>query len=395
MRAKKHSSALPETSKYLIFTSFRCSYPESCKPGKVTNVQTSFVSYAKRLERNLEWLAPSPSPELDITSYDVICSNVADATDFRTVKVLVGTSATLGDGASANAPFNLDAEYRCTVTATNAAGTSETSDPSAIFVAGSLPKTGPFIVPKSVVPTLGLYDVGENGQWHTGLYCSSCTPQGVSQIISSPYVTGPSSVVNFETPCTDPSPDVAGIRGTFLPSIFNGMLFKDFLAGFKKIEYKYYKVDTSDCQENNAAPAFKLTVFSTKASEAGTTSYTNFVLEPYNVPPVSGGYPPTNSWQTLTVDKTTGAEDEFSANNGWWSTGAFGQDGRGSKSASLAYWESFLNDGSKTTSPSFMDDAVLYQIAIEIGSGNRGLVTYVNDITISSGDYDWSFTFTT
>ena len=114
------------------------------------------MSYAKRFQRTVEWTAPSP--DLAITAYNVNCSSDGD---FRSVQVQT-TNATLGDGVSENAPFNADTNYTCTVTATNAAGTSAPSDPSAPFVGGSLPKTGEFIVSKSVVANDNLTP----GQWY-------------------------------------------------------------------------------------------------------------------------------------------------------------------------------------------------------------------------------------
>lgn len=194
------------------------------------NVQTTFVSYANRFQRSVKWSAPSPLPELEITSYNVNCSSDGD---FRSVQVQ-NTSATLGDGVSENAPFNLDTSYSCTVTATNAAGTGAPSDPSAPFVGGKLPQAGDFIVPESSFSNEFI-----PGQW---FYYTLAN--GGSQIITNP-VPGEGSpaddVVELTTTCSDD--DLAGIKVSYYPgSIFNGMLLSEFLASFNSMSYKYYKV---------------------------------------------------------------------------------------------------------------------------------------------------------
>lgn len=365
-----------------------CRYPESCKPGTVTTVQTTFVSYANRFQRTVEWSGPSPLPELQITSYNVNCSSDGD---FRFVQV-ENTSTTLGDGVSENAPFNLDTSYSCIVTATNAAGTGAPSDPSAPFVGGRLPRSGDFVVPQSsflaeFVP----------GQWFYSTLAS-----GGSEIITNPVPSEGSpgdQVVELTTTCSND--DLAGIKVSYYPgSIFNGMLFSEFLANFSSMSYKYYKVgdDPQGCTSSVTSPTFKFEVFSQKADDNDEPSYTTFVWEPYSAPPLNGSPAPSGSWQSVQVSKSDGTAT-FDGNGGWRSTTDLGQGNSFQNQASLATWESFLSgteiDGKTTTSPQFITDAVVWSISVEIGRYNPGLLTYTNDIQVSSGDYDWSFSFTT
>jgi hypothetical protein len=271
------------------------------------------------------------------------------------------------------------------VIASNEAGASNPSAPTDTFAGGSLPKTGAFTVPKAIVPNFIIDAYGESGEWFTEIRAT-----GTSQIISSPVPDGPSSSVRLTTTC-DSATDIAGIKVVYNPSIFEGMLLKDFLASFSTMSYKYYKVDNSaECAGSSAqaSPSIKFEAFSSGAFAAGTTSYTTFVWEPYRSPALNGAPPPTDSWQTETIEKTTGSAT-FTPNGGWRSTRNFGQTGL----ASLQQWEAFLtSDG--TNSPLFIQDAIVFSISVEIGSNNLGLLSYVNDIRVASGAYDWTFTFT-
>ena len=367
------------------------SFDLACAPGPPASVDVEFISYAKRLQRVVTWSPPSAEPT-PTSSYLVTCTSVSSE---NTVEVAADgdLQATIGNGepGSNNPPLKPDESYTCVVVAKSSAGSSPSSTPSAPFVGGDLPTTGVFTVPKELVPERGLYDLGENGQWHTGIYCKDCAAdeEGVSEIITSPVSTPPTSVVKLETSCSNK--DVVGIRGTFLPSVFSGMLFKDFLDGFNEISYKFYRQILA-CAGNypKAAPAFKLTVYSSNAKDKSETSYTQLVWEPYAAPPLDGASPPTDSWETVTIQKSSGSQDGFTSNGGWMSTGDFGQGNKQDNRASLQYWETYLN----ANRPTFMSDAVVYQVAIELGSSNPGLQTYVNDPSISSGPYSWKFTFT-
>ena len=324
---------------------------------------------------------------MPITSYTSVC-NSTTSSDGKVV-VSNGTSAILGDGSvgSSNAPFAVDLDYSCVVIASNEAGTSNSSTPTDTFTGGSLPKTGTFTVPKAVVPNYIIDAHGESGEWFTEVQAT-----GTSQIIASPVSGGPSNSVQLTTACDNAVSDMAGIKVVYSPSIFEGMLLKDFLASFNTMSYKYYKVNNSaNCASfsEHASPSMKFEAFSSSAYTAGTTSYTTFVWEPYKTPALNGAPPPTDSWQTETIGKTTGSQT-FTSNGGWRSTRSFGQSGL----ASLQQWETFLKGGS-TTSPLFIQDAVVLSISVEIGSNNIGLLSYVNDIHVSSGEYDWTFSFTT
>ncbi len=337
------------------------------------------MSYAKRFQRTVEWTAPSP--DLAITAYNVNCSSDGD---FRSVQVQT-TNATLGDGVSENAPFNADTNYTCTVTATNAAGTSAPSDPSAPFVGGSLPKTGEFIVSKSVVANDNLTP----GQWYYTTLAS-----GASRIITNP-VTGQGSpgddVVELNTTCSND--DLAGIKVNYGGSIFNGMPFSDFLANFGSISYKWYKLgnDPQGCASSVTSPMFKFEVYSQEAADMNEPSYTTFVWEPYTAPPLNGSPAPSGSWQAVQASKSDGTST-FDGNGGWRSTRDLGQGDSLQNLASLATWESFLTgtaiDSKTTTSPKFLTGGVVFSISVTIGRFNPGLVTYTNYIQVSSGQYD-------
>lgn len=352
----------------------------------------TFISYEKRLQRTLTWTTPSPDPVPSVISYTATCSNQDGDKKSKVTTSGAEESAIIGSGStgSENAPLEANVIYTCEVVANNGAGSSDPSAPTAEFAGGDLPKTGDFIVPKSVVPEVAnIYeDVYVNGQWKVGLFTGAggnTAISGTGKIMTSPLEAlqqPPTSIIELTTPCDQSQGGGygAGVRATFLPSIFGEMKFGDFLADFHSIEYKYYKV-SGDCEDDaTAAPTFKLTLY---------PPYAQLIWTPNRAPPLNGGDPDFDQWYQVNITKASGSVD-FAANGGWYDQSGTRMGVDNSLGASLQKWEDYLTSSADYSS--FLD-ANVYQIAVEVGSGEGSLVTYINDIRISSGDYDWSFTF--
>ena len=375
---------------------FYCRYPATCKPSPPTNVVATFISYEKRLQRTLTWTAPSPDSVPSVSSYTARCSSQAKTSEVTTAGAVESVVIGSGTPESSNGPLEANESYTCEVVANNSAGSSDPSDATAAFLGGDLPKTGNFIAPKSVVPQVSdIYgEPFENGEWKVGVFTGGgggTAVAGTGTIITSPLEAAqqpPTSIIELITPCEDLATSGgygAGVRGTFLPSVFSGMKFSQFLQDFKSIEYKYYKKSIPNCSySSDAAPTFKLTLY---------PPYAQFVWTPNRAPPLNGAAPEFDQWNQVSITKTSGSTTDFVANGGWWVTGGLNRIGVDqSLGASLEKWEAYLNSEAGANYKSFLD-ANVYQIAVEVGTGEGALVTYVNDIRISSGDYDWKFTF--
>lgn len=167
-----------------------------------------------------------------------------------------------------------------------------------------------------------------------------------------------------------------------------GMLFKDFVTGLKEISYKWYKELRDDsCYDKDATTALKLNVFSETASEQF-----QLIWEPY----WNDGTNPvlTGEWVTETIGNNSGSDTVKLSGPGWWASKNIGQCDynlcRLDYLGSLSAWLTFLG-GQQID---FLSDAIITYVALEVGTYNEAVTSYTNDIQVSSGDYDWSFTFT-
>ncbi len=159
------------------------------------------------------------------------------------------------------------------------------------------------------------------------------------------------------------------------------MLFKDMVAKGIRFEYSFFKAFVTNGNPN-AAPAIKFTVYS-----PSTTNWTTFVWDPYQGQVNSPNVPPTNVWVSNVVLNTTGISNvpPVASGRGWRNTQWLPK----SSQATLANWVTHLSN----TMPNAMADGIVEQVQIGVGTGNDGVISYVDSLRVSVGDYDWKWTF--
>ena len=167
--------------------------------------------------------------------------------------------------------------------------------------------------------------------------------------------------------------------------LFNGMKFKDMLAGGITIEYDFYKENVAG-GNSNAAPAIKLAIMSPTVG-----NWSSLVLEPYQGGCSSSGCvnePPRNTWHFMSIGNTTGASIiGTGSNKGWWKTGS----GPGmSTLGSLAAWDTWFGTAYGSA---FMADAVVVEARIGVGSGNPNVTSHISSLRIAVNRYDWKWNF--
>ena len=205
--------------------------------------------------------------------------------------------------------------------------------------------------------------------------------------ISNTLTTGaPGSIASALRLYTRPSQgsDRAEVGMHFYDTgLFNGMKFKDMVAGGITFEYSFFKATVNGGNEA-AAPAIKVVVY--KPPITSPALWTTFVYEPY----LNGPNPTKDVWQSKIADTTTGTSTTLIANSGgmgWCQTQVAPY--KNSECRSLATWADYLN----TTMPDIFKDAIVGQVSIGVGSNNPGVTSYVNSLRIAVGDYDWKWTF--
>jgi hypothetical protein len=188
------------------------------------------------------------------------------------------------------------------------------------------------------------------------------------------------------------APDIAQVGINFFdgPSgLFNGMKFKDMVAGGITFEYAFYKELVAG-GNTYAAPAIKFTIYS---PTVGASSWTNLVWEPYRGGcglPSCSNTPPTGTWHAMSVGNTTGVSNVGNGNSGWWNTRNQNNGG------SLAAWAAWFNTTAVASvgyGPTFMADAIIISAMIGVGSNNQGVTSHVNSLRIAANGYDWKWIF--
>ena len=204
--------------------------------------------------------------------------------------------------------------------------------------------------------------------------------------ISNTLVSGaPGSIASALRLYTRPSQDSdrAEVGMHFYNTgLFNGMKFKDMVAGGITFEYSFFKATVSGSNEP-AAPAIKVVVYN---PQNVTALWTTFVYEPY----LNGPNPTKDVWLSKIADTTTGTSTTLTANSGgvgWRQTRM--PPYNNSECRSLATWVDYFN----TTMPDIFKDAIVGQVSIGVGTVNPGVTSYVNSLRIAVGDYDWKWTF--
>lgn len=121
------------------------------------------------------------------------------------------------------------------------------------------------------------------------------------------------------------------------------------------LSYSYYKTTTS---ENFAAPSLKLNILDTVTGHVGQLVYeVNWNLGAGSQPPLQ------NSWQSISINPTTGAGDD-STGGWWWNGGAFNtaSGAGGPPLQSLDEWINTFNGNS-------LDFATAKLIGLSVGIG--------------------------
>jgi hypothetical protein len=167
--------------------------------------------------------------------------------------------------------------------------------------------------------------------------------------------------------------------------LFNGMKFKDMLAGGIIFEYDFFKEIVAG-GNSNAAPAIKLAIMSPTVG-----NWSSLVFEPYQGGCSSSGCvnePPTNTWHFMSIGNTTGASPiNTGSNKGWWKTGS--NPGM-SQLGSLAAWATWFGTA---YGPAFMADAVVVEARIGVGTVNPSVTSHVSSLRIAANGYDWKWNF--
>ncbi|MCD0463722.1 hypothetical protein [Roseiconus lacunae] len=138
--------------------------------------------------------------------------------------------------------------------------------------------------------------------------------------------------------------------------------------------YSYFKVDNGP--NIFAAPSLKLAV-----SAAGGTgdNYGQLIYEPSWNQPVGGSVaPPTDSWQTVSIDSSTGSASNSSG--GWWWTGGFEQPngGGGPPIRSASEWAGLF------AADSDFANAKIVGISVGVGTYNQNQIGYVDAVTFGT-----------
>jgi len=148
--------------------------------------------------------------------------------------------------------------------------------------------------------------------------------------------------------------------------------------------YSFYK-QSVDGGNTFAAPSIKLTIY----AEGGTgDNYGTLVYEPY----WNNGnqaISPTNAWQTVSIDSSTGAGVDALA--GWTWNGGFGigSGAGGPPIRSLAEWVAAFT----TADGADFANAHIVGLSMGVGSYNPGQIGYFDNVSILTSDMNVSYDF--
>ncbi|MGY6634241.1 MAG: PEP-CTERM sorting domain-containing protein [Alkalilacustris sp.] len=182
----------------------------------------------------------------------------------------------------------------------------------------------------------------------------------------------PGGAVRFETTANSSDAADIGVVGNFgtVRDIFNGDL---------SFSYSLFKEDVGAAEN---APALKLSFFNPDVTGTGIDSgFVQLIFEPYwNQPGFQGSSRPVPTGEWLDYD--IGFESGL-----FWATGGFGEPSGagGPPLRTLAGWLDAFNAD--------FDDAVLFTVAIGVGTNNLNLVSYVDNVTIAGTALDGTFDF--
>ena len=176
----------------------------------------------------------------------------------------------------------------------------------------------------------------------------------------------PPGAARLTTGSDDADKAEVGIQSDFeqVSTIFDGNL---------SFGYSYFKASVASGNAA-AAPSFKLTFYNAAFSGDG---YVTLVYEPYWNQAGSVGSsknPPTDQWETVSIDLTNGVF--FAAGNG-----GFGQSGSaGPPLGTLADWRTTFNNSSSDA----FDSASLVGLSMGVGTYNQGQEGYFDQVSINT-----------
>jgi hypothetical protein len=173
----------------------------------------------------------------------------------------------------------------------------------------------------------------------------------------------PTGAAKLTTNFTNPAKAEVGVYGDFgLAST----ALNDVVLG-----YNYYKQYVASGNAS-AAPSIKLAI-----STVGGTgdNYGNLVYEPY-----WNGSVPTNAWQTVSINSSTGAGS--TSTGGWWWDGGFNvsSGAGGPPIRSLSEWVTAFTAADSTD----FANAHIVLLSMGVGTYNQGQIDYFDNVSIQS-----------
>ena len=145
------------------------------------------------------------------------------------------------------------------------------------------------------------------------------------------------------------------------------------------LQYSYYK-QTVGGGNIYAAPALKLAILGPNHDQDTNDNYGQLVYEPYWNQPGGGAPPaPADAWQTVSIDASTGDDDNINS-GGWWWTGGF-ELPSGSGGPPLQSLDEWIADFQSADGADFAGARVV-GISFGVGTYNQGQVGYVDELII-------------
>ncbi len=240
------------------------------------------------------------------------------------------------------------------------------------------PQTVNSFTVKSILP---FTSTPPDGEWFNvgtigtaSIYLTNNAPGG------SPL--GVTYALQLNTLCS--TADSTGAKVQYSAGLFGGMTFAEFMTTLNTVEFALYTKSTGlVCQNPFTSPMVKFVVYN-----AVTKAYTTVVFEPHVSPPFNGLPVTKDTWLTISAGKDSGTSfcaPPSSSPHGWWATRTTG-DVRCSPLALFNY----LNNSEPALK---WGEAKIYTVAVELGTSNQGITGYVQNLRVSSGiwDYAWSF----
>lgn len=148
------------------------------------------------------------------------------------------------------------------------------------------------------------------------------------------------------------------------------------VLGSLNLSYSYYK-ETVSGGNVFAAPALKITIYS-----AGGTgdNFGQLVYEPTWNQPTSGSQSvPTDTWQSVSINNSTGASSD--ASGGWWWTGGF-EIANGAGGVPLRSLSEWVTTFQSSDAIDFATGQVT-AITLGVGTSNQGQIGYVDSLSVA------------